>query len=97
MQIPSPHQAEDGATSESCTFYVGGLSATHRDILSNGASWKKTICSEVLGLRCGLDVPHFSLSPEQTNAGVNMGMQGVKDQKNIWGTAWGFTFLPFNW
>lgn len=97
MQIPAPHQAEDGTTSELCTFYAGGLCATHGDILSNIASWKKKICPEVLGLRCGLDMPHLSLSPEQTNAGVNMGMQGVKDQANIWRKGWGSTFLPFNW
>lgn len=38
MQIPAPHQAEDGTTSELCTFYAGGLCATHGDILSNIAS-----------------------------------------------------------
>lgn len=56
---------EDGTTSELCTFYVGGLSAAHGHSLSNVASYQKTICPEVLGLRCSLDVPHFSASTEQ--------------------------------
>lgn len=74
---------EVGTTSELCTFYVGGLSAVYGCILSNVAFCQKTICPEVLGLRRGLDVPHFSASLEQINAGVNMGMQGNKYQANI--------------
>lgn len=61
---------EDGTTSESCTFYVGGLSAVHEDTLSNASSCQKTICPELLGLRCSLNVPHFSVSTEQINTGV---------------------------
>lgn len=64
-------------------FYVGGLSAVHRHILNNVASCQKTICPEVLELICGSDVPHFSVSLEHINAGVNMGMQGNKDKANI--------------
>lgn len=53
---------EVGTTSELCTFYVGGLSVVYGGILSNVAFCQKTICPEVLGLRCCLDVPHFSAS-----------------------------------
>lgn len=87
MQIHFLQWAEDGTTSELCTFYVAGLSAAHGDILSNAASCQKTICPEVLGLRCGLDVSDFTVSPEQINARVNMGMKGHKNQENIWGKA----------
>lgn len=77
-EIPFLQRAEDGTTSELCTSFVGGLSAVHGHILSNVASCQKTICPEVLELRCGSDVPHFSVSPEQINAGVNTGMQEIK-------------------
>lgn len=37
MQIPAPHQAEDGTTSERCTFHVGALPARHGDVLGKAA------------------------------------------------------------